>query len=103
MLLKLIRCDVPAERREAFADRVEAHRGRIFSQYSDKAGEFLEFVLERYIQEGVSELDNEKLPYLIDLKYHTIRDAVPELGSPEDIRNLFVGFQRHLYSTLGAA
>ena len=84
-------------------DRVETHRGRIFSQYSDKAGEFLEFVLERYIQEGVSELDNEKLPYLIDLKYHTIRDAVPELGSPEDIRNLFVGFQRHLYSTLGAA
>jgi len=84
-------------------DRVETHRERIFSQYSDKAGEFLEFVLERYIQEGVSELDNEKLPYLIDLKYHTITDAAPELGSPEAIRNIFVGFQRHLYSKLGAA
>ena len=59
--------------------------------------DFIEFVLDHYVREGVDELALEKLPPLLRLKYHAIADATAELGAPDDIRALFVGFQRHLY------
>ncbi len=43
------------------------------------------------------ELDLEKLSPLLQLKYNAISDAVAELGSPDQIRDVFVGFQRYLY------
>lgn len=58
---------------------------------------FLEFVLEHYVDEGVGELDMDKLPPLLKLKYRAIADASSELGTPEQIRSLFVGFQPYLY------
>jgi type I restriction enzyme R subunit len=45
----------------------------------------------------VGELDDEKLPRLIDLKYHAVADAVSELGQVAAIRKMFIGFQKHLY------
>ena len=49
-------------------------------------------------EEGVSELDTEKLPALLELKYHSLQDATAELGSVGAIREVFVGFQRGLYA-----
>ena len=57
-----------------------------------------QLVLASMFDQGVGELDQEKLPQLLELKYHAITDAVNELGSVASIRNLFVGFQEHLYS-----
>lgn len=48
-------------------------------------------------QEGVRELDQEKLPDLLELKYHGVSDAAAELGSVAGIRDVFIGFQRYLY------
>jgi len=79
-------------------ERVEAHKNLIFALYQDKQQEFLDFVLLQYINQGVGELDQEKLQQLLELKYHAIPDAVNQLGSVASIRNLFVGFQEHLYS-----
>lgn len=62
-----------------------------------KQAEFLEFVLFKYIDSGVGELDQSKLPHLIELKYHTIADAAEVLGGITEIKNLFMGFQKHLY------
>jgi len=46
----------------------------------------------------VEELDKEKLTPLLRLKYnHSIQDALTDLGRPEDIGELFNGFQRYLY------
>jgi type I restriction enzyme, R subunit len=89
----------PISRRE----RVIAHKSLIFSQYVGKQQEFLDFVLEQYIKEGVRELDQDKLPQLLELKYNDIRDAVSDLGSVSDIRAVFIGFQQHLYAQIGAA
>ena len=58
---------------------------------------FLEFVLAQYVRDGVDELDQEKLPPLLHLKYHAIADATAELGPADRIRALFVGFQKYLY------
>lgn len=78
-------------------ERVQTHRGQILTHYSEKQQEFVEFVLDHYIKQGVGELDNEKLPHLIELKYHAVADAVTHLGSTNSIRETFIGFQKHLY------
>lgn len=81
------------------AERVNNHKKRIFDRYADKQLKFLSrsFVLDHYISQGVGELDQEKLPGLLELKYHSVGDAVAELGSVAEIRDMFFGFQEHLY------
>jgi type I restriction enzyme R subunit len=59
---------------------------------------FVEFVLGQYVQQGVDELDTEKLPALLRLKYgNAISDALAELGSVAEVRKLFAEFQKYLY------
>lgn len=77
--------------------RVEHHKEIIFKKYSEKQQEFINFVLQHYVNEGVRELDSEKLPDLLELKYDSIPDAVAQLGNVKDIREMFVGFQEALY------
>ncbi|MFC1544593.1 EcoAI/FtnUII family type I restriction enzme subunit R [Gemmatimonadota bacterium] len=84
-------------------ERVDTHKGIIFSRYADKQQEFLYFVLDQYVNQGVGELDEEKLPNLLELKYKAINDAIAELGSVSDIRKVFIGFQEYLYAREGAA
>jgi len=79
------------------AERVEHRSYQIFNHYDNRQREFLRFILDHYIERGVGELDTAKLPHLIELKYHSIHDAVKELGSVSNIRDVFVGFQQYLY------
>lgn len=65
--------------------------------YNAKQQDFLNFVLEQYVKEGVNELDDAKLPDLLELKYNAIADAKRELGEIKSIRETFIGFQEHLY------
>jgi len=65
--------------------------------YNPKQQEFLNFVLNQYVKEGVNELDDAKLPDLLELKYKAIADAKKELGAIKSIREAFIGFQGHLY------
>ena len=78
-------------------ERVEGHKGKIFASYNDKQQAFIDFVLLQYIKDGVGELDQDKLPTLIQLKYKAVTNAASELGDPGKIRDLFTGFQKHLY------
>ncbi|MCA6071073.1 MAG: DEAD/DEAH box helicase family protein [Endomicrobium sp.] len=64
-------------------------------EYKQKV--FLDFVLDKYIETGIEELDREKLPELIKLKYKTIEDGIGELGNIEQIRETFISFQKYLY------
>ena len=79
-------------------ERVNAHREQIFSRYDDKLQAFLDFVLFQYVKEGVGELDQAKLPHLLELKYRAVSDAAAQLGGVAQIRDAFIGFQRHLYN-----
>ncbi|MDB4424790.1 DEAD/DEAH box helicase family protein, partial [Akkermansiaceae bacterium] len=78
--------------------RVEDHKEIIFNKYAEKQQRFINFVLQHYVNEGVRELDSEKLPDLLELKYDSIPDAVAQLGNVKDIREMFVGFQEALFS-----
>ncbi len=79
------------------AKRVAETKPAMTSGLSDKQHAFLEFVLEKYVAQGVDELDEEKLPRLLNLKYHAIADAVRELGDVDTIRSTFFALQRQLY------
>ena len=68
------------------------------SSYSLEQQEFLNFVLKQYVKKGVKELDKEKLSAILELKYKTIADAKEVLGDPIATRNIFIDFQKHLYS-----
>jgi type I restriction enzyme R subunit len=63
----------------------------------DNQQEFIDFILEKYVQDGVGELSARKMRSLIELKYNTISDASAVLGPPALIRETFLGFQKHLY------
>jgi type I restriction enzyme, R subunit len=83
--------------------RVAKAQPKIFNSLSNEQKEFLEFVLSKYIETGVEELDQEKLPFLLTLKYKAIEDAKETLGTIESIRNLFIHFQTYLYEPQSAA
>ncbi|MCH7882417.1 MAG: hypothetical protein IIB69_12785 [Proteobacteria bacterium] len=59
-------------------------------------------LVDRYVDDGVHELALEKIKSLIELKYNTISDAAREIGSTAAIRELFIGFQHHLYDVVTA-
>ncbi len=77
--------------------RVANAQARIFKGLDNKQKEFLEFVLSKYIETGVEELDQDKLPDLLTLKYQTIADAEDILGGVDKIRTNFIDFQKYLY------
>ena len=81
------------------AERADAARAATAAEFTDKQRAFVEFVLAQYVAQGVDELDADKLSPLLKLKYrNAIADAFAELGKPDQVRRVFVGFQRHLYS-----
>lgn len=80
--------------------RAEAARVAAAGELTDKQQAFIEFVLAQYVKQGVEELDQEKLSPLLRLRYKALNDAFTELGKPEQVRQVFLGFQRHLYNRL---
>ena len=79
------------------AQRADAAKAAAAPGLSDKQQAFVDFVLAQYVQQGVDELDQDKLSPLLRLKYRALPDAFAELGRPEQIRGVFVDLQRHLY------
>lgn len=78
-------------------NRVAKAQDKIFASMNNEQKQFVEFVLSKYIETGVEELEQDQLPHLLTLKYHAIEDAKEYLGPVESIRKLFIEFQQHLY------
>lgn len=79
-------------------ERATTAKPLITSAFADpKQIEFINFVLDKYVEDGVGELSSSKMKSLINLKYSTIDDAADALGSVQVIRDTFVGFQQYLY------
>ncbi len=91
--------DYIAMTREARAGAAES---AIFSLVNDKEKEFISFVLSKYVETGVEELDEGKLPILLTNKYHSLEDAKAILGDVAHIRRVFIEFQIHLYKQIAA-
>ncbi len=83
-------------------ERALGSKTQIGSHYDYEQQEFLSFVLDQYIKEGVGELDQDKLPDLLELKYHAVREATDSLGDVSSIRKVFIGFQQYLYQDVNS-
>ena len=79
-------------------ERVTGSKNIILNGLEERQKEFLDFVLNKYVENGVEELNEEKLPQLLNLKYHAIANAEQLLGSVEKIRSIFFAFQKNLYA-----
>ena len=80
------------------AQRSAMAKTEVHQKFTDRQQAFVDFVLAQYVKEGVEELDAEKLTPLLRLRYNNaIADAVADLGSADQIRKVFVGFQKYLY------
>lgn len=78
--------------------RVEIVRPEIVAALSAEQSDFVNFVLEQYVEQGYTELSLENLPELIKLKYGTINDAKNVLGPLGEISKVFIDFQKDLYA-----
>ena len=94
-VLAYIAYSTPTQERMTRAEQARAH----FAEYDDRQRAFLDFVLQQYVRTGVEELQPEKLPVILQLKYKSIPDATRELGEVARIRETFVGFQKWLYGS----
>ncbi len=77
--------------------RVKEAKKSIFALLNSQQSEFIEFVLSKYIESGVEELSQDKLPILLTSKYQSLEDAKEILGDVANISSLFIEFQKHLY------
>jgi type I restriction enzyme R subunit len=82
--------------------RVAASQATIYAILDAKQKEFIEFVLSKYVESGVEELSQEKLPALLVNKYQSLEDAKEILGSVAHISSLFIEFQKYLYDMRAA-
>lgn len=80
------------------AKRAMSARKRVAIQFSDRTSDFIDFVLDHYVNEGVKELDPQNLKHLLKLKYGGIQDALNEIGASADtVGEAFSDFQKFLY------
>jgi len=84
-------------------ERAARAMAMVSTHFNSKQQVFIDFVLSHYVSVGVEELDAEKLTPLLRLKYHdSLADAVADLGQPEEIGQVFSGFQKYLYQQRAA-
>ena len=80
------------------SERASMAKTEVHQQFTDRQQAFVDFVLAQYVKEGVEELDADKLTPLLRLRYNNaIADAIADLGSADQIRKVFIGFQKYLY------
>ncbi len=80
-------------------ERAQAAKPSIVEAFTDaKQVEFIEFILEKYVLDGVKELASSNVTSMVALKYDTINDAKDELGSVAAVKETFEGFQKYLYT-----
>jgi type I restriction enzyme, R subunit len=78
-------------------ERVERAEKKIHSQLDENQKDFIDFVLSRYVEGGVEELDDNVLSKHLKLKYKEIYDAENALGDLDLVKKTFIEFQKNLY------
>ncbi|MBQ5470206.1 MAG: DEAD/DEAH box helicase family protein [Acetobacter sp.] len=79
-------------------ERADAQKEHILAACDDKLRSFIDFVLGQYVTCGIEELEQNKLPDLLRLKYGGIPDATRQLNAPIlSIQHAFTQFQQLLF------
>lgn len=83
----------PIERKER-AERIKNYE----SNLSDAQKQFVEYLVNAYIQSGVEELQMDKLKTLLELKFGSVPEGISALGGVPIAKKTFKDFQYHLYA-----
>lgn len=83
-------------------ERAELAKQSIIPLLNTNQREFIDFVLEKYVEAGIDELDDTKLPTLIENKYQSLPDGLNVLGNAGEVRKMFIEFQQYLYRNVVA-
>jgi type I restriction enzyme R subunit len=78
-------------------ERANLARQAVIPLLNSNQREFIDFVLEKYVEEGIDELDDSKLGVLLENKYQSKADGLRVLGSTAEVRKFFIEFQQYLY------
>ena len=78
------------------ATRVANAESKIHNNLDASQKEFIDFVLSKYVEGGVDELDINRLSDLLKLKYKSLHDGQKALGGADLIKDTFINFQKHL-------
>ena len=82
--------------------RVETNRSNILNLLNKNQREFVEYVLQNYVDIGEDELDLRKLSTVVTAKYGSINAAQQKLGTLQEIQKTFINFQANLYKEIAA-
>lgn len=84
------------------AERAELAKQAVVPLLNTNQREFIDFVLEKYVEVGIEELDDSKLKSLIENKYQSLPDGLSVLGNAGEVRKMFIEFQKYLYKDVVA-
>lgn len=83
-------------------ERSVAAKKYIVPLLNENQKDFIEFVLDKYRESGIEELDDSKLNTILENKYGDIFSGAEILGGVVEARNLFIDFQKYLYQDVVA-
>ena len=87
----VLACVAPAAVPVSRDARADAAKAACAVEFSDKQQGCVDFVLAQYVNQGVDELDADKLSQLLKLKYkNALADAFADLGRPDQVRQVLV-------------
>ena len=79
------------------ATRVETNKSNILNMVNPDQREFVAYVLRNYENGGIDELDDSKLSKVLLAKFGNLEAAEQKLGTPDEIRQMFIELQEALY------
>lgn len=82
------------------AERAEIVREYYLEQLDDNEKDFVRFVLDIYEKSGEKELSMQNINDLIELKYHTLTEAMQKLGTSEEILEDYIELQKEIYAAV---
>lgn len=77
--------------------RVASAKTEIMAPLTSIQADFIQFVMSRYQDGGYEELDIEKLPKMLELKYRTLSEAESHFGGLQEVEKMYLDFQKKLY------
>ena len=83
----------PIERKER-AQRLTGYTNNL----GDAQRQFIEYMINAYVQSGIDELRMDKLKTLLELKFGSVGEGITALGGVPSARQTFKDFQYHLYA-----
>ena len=96
-LFDVLRYIAYAKKPVSRSHRVDARKNIFYKSMNDQQKEFIEFVLNNYIKDGVNELDDSKLSKVLKIKYGSVHEAKEKLGNLKQIKKIFANLQQQLY------